>query len=74
MEQTTVSYKIISAEGHTDKEQEVSTALSEIEDLVENQSKWLYINKEHITDMGNLTEQMLIDAEDIMLTNLQVGG
>lgn len=75
MEQETVNYKIVSSEGHTDREDVlVNDAVTEIKDLVESESKWLYVDKEHIADINNITADLLLQASNIMLTNTQAGG
>lgn len=73
-EDKVISYKIISSEGHTDASLPQNEALLDIKDKVENESKWLYLDKEHKADVTTLTVDELLNAEDIMLTNLQVGG
>lgn len=73
-ETTTVTYQVVSSEGHTEEKQDAEIALQEIENLVENESKWLYINKEHVADVSSIGIDELIEADNIMLTNLQVGG
>lgn len=71
---TNIQVKMISREGHTDLEVPRVEAVNRIQDLCNNEAKWLYIDGVHHPNMATLGIDLLENAEDITLTNRLAGG
>lgn len=69
-----INVQVISREGHTDLELDRVEAVKKIQDLCNNEAKWLYIDGVHHPNMQTLGIDLLEDAEDITLTNRLAGG
>ncbi len=69
-----VTIKTISFEGHTEVTMPVWEAVEELARLSAS-CKWVYIDGQHWTGKPDAsTEIMLLDAEDITVTNQLCGG
>ncbi len=68
-----VTIKIISFEGHTELNLDAQAALGELGKLVNDPTKWVYIDGTHFTTLAGFGVAELEAAEDITVTN-QLGG
>jgi hypothetical protein len=69
----TVSYTVVNSTGEEYfKDVPVSDALNQIKNLIDTQSKWVYVGQNQET-VDTLTEQKLASGESIVLTD-QLGG
>ena len=69
-----VTYKVVSIEGHIEVTLPVWEAVEELARLRAS-CKWVYIDGQHWTGKPDASiETMLLDAEDITVTNQLCGG
>lgn len=73
MKDRQVHVNIISSAGHTEYTGTAPNALNEIRGYVKEGNKWVYIDGNY-TNPDTLTEDDLLNAEDITLTNALAGG
>jgi hypothetical protein len=68
-----VKFKIIEAKGFSVNEQPSDKALITIQDYLQKNGGWFYINGA-LTKIDGVTEQTLKDASTVTITNVIVGG
>jgi len=74
MEERMVKVKIVSARGHDVLDLTVDDALSEIKRQARDNSKWIFMDDELVSDIDSLTHERVGNANSIMLSNQLVGG
>ena len=68
-----IKFSVISPSGDTKHNLPINQAIKAIQNLVNNEGKWLYINEQYVTEK-DINEENLIGADDIQLTNALGGG
>ena len=69
----TIHVKIVSSRGHDEFNDTVEEALARILDQTQNHAKWAYLDGQHMAP-ENITLDVLVNVDDVTLTNALAGG